>query len=171
MLDAPLDPTSPLALMMRHWGPPLISILVGGLFASILFPRWQENWNRSRARSQHELDMTENLAASFAAYLTAWRRLIDIARLGTQRPLTEAEQDRLYGFVADRNAARDRLLDLCARGQLYFTDPACDTISEFLDWDRQQAAKRLEDLPELEEWRGWQKKIMRQLKADARSGR
>ncbi|MCA8883337.1 MAG: hypothetical protein KDA50_06260 [Rhodobacteraceae bacterium] len=171
ILDAPLDPDSPLSLMIRHWGPPLISILVGGLFASVLFPRWQESWTRTRARSQHGLEMTENLASSFSAYLTAWRRLIDIAGLQQERPLTEEEKARLLGFVADRNAARNTLLDLCARGQLYFSDAACDTITEFLDWDRKQAAKRLDDLPDLEEWRVWQKKIMRQLKADARSGR
>lgn len=171
VLLEPLNPESPLSLIMRHWGPPLITIILGGLFASILFPRWQEAYTRARATAQHRLDLTEGLASAFAKYITAWRRLIDIARLGLERPLTETETDRRNAFVADRNTARDALLDLCARGQLYFSDQVCDLIAAFIAWDTDQASKRLGDLPEIAEWRQWEAKILQTLKKEYGGGR
>lgn len=171
MLLEPLDPESPLSLMIRHWGSPLISIVLGGLFASILFPRWQEAHTRARAMTQHRLELTEGLASAFAKYITAWRRLIDIARLGQERPLTETEIERRNAFVVQRNGARDTLLDLCARGQLYFSDQVCDLIAAFIVWDSEQASKQLADLPEIAEWREWEKNILRRLKREYGGGR
>jgi hypothetical protein len=166
MLTDGINPDSPAALIIRHWGPPLITIVLGGLFASILFPRWQDAYTRSRAASQHRIDLTEQIASAFTSYITAWRRLIAIAELGAERELSQAESDRLNGFVAERNEARDDLLDLCARGQLYFSDGACDSISEFVAWDEDQSTKRLNELPDIEEWRSWEKKILRRLKGE-----
>jgi len=166
VLLEPLDPESPLSMMMRHWGPPLITIVLGGLFASILFPRWQEAHTRARAMAQHRLDLTEGLASAFAKYITAWRRLIDIARLGQERPLTETEIERRNAFVVQRNGARDTLLDLCARGQLYFSDQVCDLIAAFIAWDSEQASKQLAELPEIAEWREWEKRILQRLKRE-----
>lgn len=171
MLLDPLDPESPLALMMRHWGPPLITIVLGGLFASILFPRWQEAHTRARAMAQHRLDLTEGLASAFAQYITAWRRLIDIASLGQQRPLTETEIERRDAFVIQRNGARDTLLDLCARGQLYFSDQACDLVAAFIAWDSAQTSKQLGELPEIAEWRQWETRILQRLKREHGGGR
>lgn len=166
MLLDPLDPNSPLALIIKGWGPPLISILIGGLFASILFPRWQDSYTRARAATQHRLDLTEQIASAFARYITAWRRLIDIATLGQNRELNDEELERLSGFAADRNNARDELLDLCARGQLYFGKAAATDVASFLRWDEAQASKTLEELPKIEEWRAWESKVLKQLKRD-----
>lgn len=171
MLLDPLDPESPLALMMRHWGPPLITILLGGLCASILFPRWQASYTRARAAAQHRLELAESLASAFARYVTAWRRLIDIARLGVERPLTDTETERRNSFVVQRNDARDSLLDLCARSQLYYSDQVAELIASFVAWDTQQASKRLEDLPDIAEWREWEKMVLRALKREYGSGR
>lgn len=168
MLLEPLDPDAPLALMMQHWGPPLITIVLGGFFASILFPHWQDTYTRARAIVQRRLDLAENLAAAFAKYITAWRRLIDIAKLGLERPLSEDEIRRRNDFVTERNVARDTLLDLCARGQLYFSESACELLAAFLTWDSMQAAKRLDKLPDLIEWREWEARIMRVLKQECR---
>ncbi|WP_161555708.1 hypothetical protein [Mangrovicoccus ximenensis] len=170
LLD-PLDPDSPLALMLKGWGPPLVSIVIGGLFASILFPRWQDRFSRSRAGLDKRMELAECIAAQLARYLTAWRRLIDIARLEAARraggaALAEAETARKLGFVADRNAARDELLDLCARAQLYFGEAALREIAGFAAWDESQAAKQLDDLPPIEEWRTWERRVLGAMRRD-----
>lgn len=162
----PLDPGSPLAILLTEWGPPFVTIVIGGLFASILFPRWQDIWTRTRAASQRRLDLTQDIASAFEKYVTSWRRLVDIAGLARERPLTEAEQAQLQSFVAHRNAARDTLLDRCALGQLYFSDKGCALIDSFACWDTAQAAKRLEELPDMEEWRKWKARVMVQLRSE-----
>ncbi|MEM8547993.1 MAG: hypothetical protein AAGF46_07515 [Pseudomonadota bacterium] len=166
LLTEPLNPDSPLRLMMQYWGPPLITIILGGVFASILLPGWQEAQARARVIAEHRAKLTESLASAFARYITAWRRLIDISYLGQQRPLSDAETSRRDQFVIDRNAARDELLDLCARGQLYFSDGVAAMISEFVAWDTSQAAKSLDSLPKIEEWRKWETRILTRLRKD-----
>lgn len=162
----PLDPNSPLFMVLRHWVPTLIPIVIGGYFASILFPRWQAANVKAKAVTEHRLTLMEDLAIGLVRYHTAWRRLLQIARYAETNPLSDVEAERRDGFVEERNEARDALMDLCARGQLYFSQAACDLISDFVAWDEAQTAKTLADLPPLQEWRSWENKILSQLRRD-----
>jgi hypothetical protein len=146
--------------------PTLVSIIVGGLFASILFPRWQSRYTRTKTLTEHRFALTEALAAQFQAYVTAWRRLIQISTLETGRALSEEEAARKGAFVVQRNEARDALWASFARGQLYFTDQTCDIIRKFMEWDETQGSKTLADLPSIEEWRQWESRLLAQLKRD-----
>jgi hypothetical protein len=96
--------------------------------------------------------------------------LIAISKLESQRALTEEESARKADFVARRTQARDALLESFARGQLYFTEAACGTISAFRKWDDAQATKSLDNLPDIEEWCQWEAKVLAQLKRDERVG-
>jgi hypothetical protein len=150
--------------------PTLVSIVVGGLFASILFPRWQASYTRTKTLIERRFALIEAVATQFSAYITAWRRLIQIAILEAERPLTETESARMAGFVAQRNEARDALWASFARGQFYFTEQASDVIRVFTAWDEAQVAKPLADLPDIAEWRQWEARVLAQLKRDERRG-
>jgi hypothetical protein len=165
LLEA-LDESSAAYLIIRYWTPPIISIVLGGLFASILFPRWQNNYARVKSLTEHRIALVESIAVQFAAYTTGWRRLIQISTLEAERALTEQEAARKADFVAERNKARDALCASFARGQLHFTEKACGVIKKFMEWDEAQATKPLSDLPSVKEWREWEARLLAQLKRD-----
>ena len=52
-------------MALTDWMPPLITIVIGGLFASILFPAWQSRFNKSKAASSRRLEIAESVAKHF----------------------------------------------------------------------------------------------------------
>lgn len=162
MLD--IDPDGPAFKLMTSWGPPVITLLVGGVLANLLYPRWQERAARNRTFNERRFAIMEEIADLFPPYVAAWRRLVQISELERTRPLSDAESERKMLFVSQRTEARDALCSALSRSQIYFSDKSWDTICSFLEWDEANSAKRLEELPEISEWRYWQDEIIRQLK-------
>lgn len=169
MLD--LDPDGPVFQLMTSWGPPVITILVGGTLANLLYPRWQNRAAASRSFNDRRFALMEEVADCFPLYVNAWRRLIQISTLEAQRGLSEDETDRKTGFVTQRNDARDRLFSALSRGRVYFSGETWGIISSFKTWDSMQGNKRLAELPEIEEWLEWEDRIMTQLTETEFSGR
>jgi hypothetical protein len=159
-----IDQGSLAHLLLTEWLKPLIPIIVGGAFASILFPRWQSMYNQTKTRTERRVSIIEDMSVHFSKYVTAWRRLLQITRLEEQRPLSEAELQRKEAFVEQRTEERDELFSSFARGQLYFTEDACALIGDFMRWDQAQSSKTIADLPDIEEWRAWERRIFSLLK-------
>lgn len=151
-------------VMIRHWGPTIITIVLGGLCASILFPRWQEQYNRAKAMGEHKVALLEDIAVQFTLYIAAWRRLISIAELEQNRDLTPREMDRKDRYVSQRGEARDALLQGMAKAKIYFSRNSRLRIDDFILWDQMLGTKPLKDLPHLEEWRNWEEKISQCLR-------
>lgn len=159
-----LDESSFAYLVLRHWGPPIVTIVVGGLFASVLFPRWQARWSRERAVGERKVALYEGIAENFSLYVTAWRRLIQISGLQRQRELSEREMLRKDQYLAQRTDARDALVCEFAKARLYFSAKSRGRIDSFLGWDETNGAKQLEDLPQIAEWKRWEEEIVRCLR-------
>jgi hypothetical protein len=162
----PLRQNSPAHLAAQYWVPPIITIVLSGLFASILLPRWQSKYAKTRALAENRLRLSEELSVSFQLYIDAWRRLRQITELEAVRQLKESEADRKRRFVEARQLYRDRLSESCMRARFYFTDQASDEISKFLEWDEMQSAKRLDDLPDLKEWGQWRDRVISALRRE-----
>lgn len=158
-------------ILLRFWGPALLTIVLGGLFASIIFPRWQDRYIRRKSFEERRLSLREALLVSLDAYITEWRRLIQCAEYeeglrsdcsgeglsARERADLEARLDAAHGNTADRarsrSTARDELMRTIALYRGY-CDPATGRhLSVFAEWDEAQSRKRLNELPPIAEWR------------------
>ncbi|KZM44084.1 hypothetical protein [Labrenzia sp. OB1] len=149
-----LNQHSVIFIALTKWVPPLITILIGGLFASILFPRWQDRYTKSHARAQRRLEILEEVARWAMRYKTEWLRLIAISEHESKKPngLTKTEMDRKQQHVSDRNNARLELSDALCRAEVYFSDKALEAAAAFREWDEQIMVQQLQDLPNRQEF-------------------
>ena len=163
-----LTQTSPLHILLKDWAPTLITIVIGGLFASVILPRLQGLYTKRIALSSRRLSLAEDIAASLHRYVTCWRRLIQISHheIAKNGRLTADEIARKDSFVTSRNEARDKLCDLLCAAQLYSTDKTSNLMKGFLFWDEKATALRINELPDISEWRVWEDRIVEQLKKD-----
>lgn len=162
-----LDPDGALMKLLTSWGPPVITVIIGGALASLLFPRWQNRAAQAKTFNERRFALMEEIADLFPRYIASWRRLMQISTLEQTRPLDEAETKRKMDFVAQRSEARDALCSALNRGQIYFSEDTWGIIQSFLIWDEGNTAKRLEDLPDVSEWRSWESRILRSSISDA----
>lgn len=163
MLTA-LDETSLAYIALSRWFPGLITVVAGGYMASILFPKLQRSSQRTSQIEEKKIEIAEQIVQCFNRYIVSWRRLIQISTLEETRALIPEEVDRKMGFVTERNARRDDLLDKLKLCQLYFCTSSCAEIERFVDWDEQQSNKALADLPDLEAWRIHERSIVGLIK-------
>lgn len=161
-----LDPNSVGYLLLSNWGPPIVTIFVGGAFASLLVPRWQARWNRDRATEERRIALYEAISEHFSMYVTAWRRLLQIARLERERNLSELERARKEDYLRSRTDARDSLICEFAKARIYFSRNSGDAIAKFVHWDEKNGSKNFGDLPDIEEWREWEDLIVENLRQD-----
>lgn len=141
-------------IIMSNWAPSLITILVGGVFASILFPRWQYYYARARSREERKHTLAEDLSRNMRRYISCWNRLRSIAELEIVREgvLSEEEAERKRNFVEARNASRDALLDTLCSIEIYFSENVQKGIDEFITWDDKCSTARVNELPSREEY-------------------
>ena len=153
-----------LEIVLKNWGPPIISVLVGGLLVSILVPRWQVRFEKSRQYDKRRLELLEGIAKTFPLYVANWRRLIDISFYEEQKgQLSQEEQDRKLRFVADRNTVRDKLFSSLSSARIYFSDSILTLITEFSEWDEKCTILELDELPQIQAWQEWELKIIRAM--------
>ncbi|MFA3915959.1 hypothetical protein [Ruegeria hyattellae] len=163
-----MDEHSITYIALTKWAPPLITIFVGGLMASILFPRWQDRYNRHRAREDRKLALAEEVAQNMKKYIQAWNRLRAIAELEASRPdgLTEVEFERKKSYVEERSNARDELHDNLVSAQLYFSADAQAAIGDFFRWDERCSELHLDQLPERSEFAVESRKVVSTIHAE-----
>ena len=165
---AALDPNSIEFLMLRHWGPPIATIVLGGLGASLIVPRLQSRRDRWKAINDRKIALYEAIADQFGRYVSSWRRLLSIAYLERSRPLSDLEQQRKQRFIDERYAARDSLFSEFAKARLYFSDDCCNRIDAFIAWDETHVNSTLDDLPDVVDWRRYEGDVIKCLGQDLR---
>jgi hypothetical protein len=156
-------------VLTEKWGPPLISILVGGVVAQIVLPRLQASFNRTKLFDEKRVLVMEELAEVFPTYIANWARLISMAQAerasgGVLPPHLKQKKDE---HADDRNRARDELLSLIARARLYFSDPVEEEMANFLAWDKRYVSATLDELPAVEEWTRWERRILNAMRREA----
>jgi hypothetical protein len=153
-----------LHLILKHWVPPLITALVGGLMVAIILPRFQEGFEASHANQERRQEILESTIKNFAVYIESWRRLRTIAEYESEvGKLKKEEEDRKNRYVAERDAARNSLFSDLATAGIYYKQETIVFIREFQTWDREQATKSLHELRPLREWEDRRDGIVAQM--------
>lgn len=168
VLDVPIKADTLLYIALNAWVPTFSTVILGGVAASIIVPRIQRRYQRYQLRLDKKTALCEDAARAFGRYVVSWRRLRQISALEQVQALTSEEQDRKRGFVVERNARRDDLLDSLRVCKLYFCPQICSEINRFMAWDEEQAALALQDLAPLDEWRRWETQVVEALRNDIR---
>lgn len=148
--------------LLKAFGPPLATVIIGGLVASLLIPRLQERFNRQKILAERRLDLLEKVTDTFPRYIISWKRLMEISELGSDM-LSEEQIARRNEFVKYRNAHGEELIALLRKSQIYFTRSTYDRAQRFIDWDRSQTIKTLDELPDIEEWKSWEDYVLKGL--------
>lgn len=155
--------------VVRYLVFPLVLLLVGGVTAHILYPRWQDSFLRRKATTERRSMLGEDIVALMNAYVVSWRRLIESASFlaaqpdepatPTQETERQQKQDQVQSFAEKRSEARDLLMSALSRFMLYCRKSDRDQIESFMTWDESQSKKRLNELPDIKEWREWEDDI------------
>lgn len=153
-LNAVLNEHSVAYILLSDWAPSFITILIGGIFASVIIPRWQYHDLRSRSQEERKHALAEELSRNLRRYTISWNRLRSIAELeiSKQGTLTEEETARKRQFVEARSASRDMLLDTLCSIEIYFSEDTRKVIDEFIGWDEKCSTARIHELPPREEY-------------------
>lgn len=165
-MEAGVAENTLLHIALTQWAPSIFTICVGGLLASVIFPRLQGRWQVDRTRHAKRVEIAERIAQQLDRYIVCWRRLMQISQLEASRALTAEEAERKRAFIAQRNERRDALHDSLTIGGLYFSDGAAELFAAYRAWDEGNAAKRLSDLPDIAEWRDWERRIVATVKRE-----
>jgi hypothetical protein len=156
-----------LEIILKNWSPPIISVLLGGVIVSILVPRWQVRFEKSRLYDRRRLELLESIAGNFPHYVANWRRLMQISHHEFEKgQLTEGELELKARFVEERNNSRDKLFSDLSLASVYFSDTVVDLITRFSEWDQDCTALRLDELPDIGSWQEWEVALIKSMKAE-----
>ncbi|PSH68602.1 hypothetical protein CU102_12625 [Phyllobacterium brassicacearum] len=161
-----LNERSFVVIFLSDWVPSLITIVAGGVFASILLPIWQDKSAKSKALAGRRLDIAESVTKSFQKYIVSWRRLMDISKLEQKSGLSDEQKATKGELVASRNASRDALLESLAMTRIYFSTPCVTVVTSFVEWDEERASERLDQLPGISDWRIWEADVLRSIQRE-----
>ncbi|MGO7149018.1 hypothetical protein ACCS52_26640 [Rhizobium ruizarguesonis] len=153
-------------IVLKDWVPTLMTIIIGGIFASIVLPAWQERYLRAKALASRRLEIAENVTRNFQKYITSWKRLITISVLEAESGLNEEQKQTKMGFVVARNASRDALLESLAVSRLYYPETCSEVVQSFCKWDEDRSIERLDKLPKIDAWRDWERRVLESLYRD-----
>ena len=148
-----------LFILLSDLLPAIMTVLVGGFLAARVFPRLQDKFDVTKHSNQRKRDLSEEITIHFEKYISSWRRLITISKYGLDTTLNNEEVVRRETIIASRNESRDSLLAALRSGQLYFSSESSKVIDDFILWDERTSSATLSELPEVIEWRDWQKRV------------
>lgn len=168
MLETVVKPDTFLYIALNAWVPAFATVLLGGFAVSIIVPRVQRRYQRYQIKIDKKAQLCEDVARAFGRYVVSWRRLRLISELEAERALNPEESDRKRGFVVERNARRDDLLDSLRVCKLYSCSSVCTEIDRFMIWDEQQSSLSLVELAPMQEWRRWEEQLIKLLRQDVR---
>src|SRR4051812_25866706 len=99
--------------IVRSWIPPIASVIVGGLLASVLVPRIQKKFEINKSVSLKKIELAEKIAASFPKYIMNWKRLIQISQFEIEKgELSEEQKTKKMEFANKRNENREALFEM-----------------------------------------------------------
>lgn len=158
---------SPLAIVLAQWAPVVITIILGGLFASIIFPRWQSRYLERKTFLERRQKIVEEAAELLNSYTTSWRRVIEISRYELQ--LVEGDRDTTDAlrmkkqFVTQRSEIHDKLMACLSRAKVVVSRQQRNEINLFIEWAESTSTLTLNELPEIGKWREWEDQLLSSL--------
>lgn len=161
--------------IMRYLLFPAIILVIGGIAANILYPRWQDKYLRQKSLNARKFEIGENIFSLVNIYVTTWRRLIEVSSYekDTYKALNRSRSEerknelnvkledasiRKMEFVKDRGVHRDALMDAVCRFKIYVDIEAQTILDDFVRWDSAQSTKTLEEL-DIDKWHAWEDRL------------
>lgn len=132
----------------------LIPVILTGV-VSFIFAWILRGIDRNRSFKDKRIEHAESTIVHFSKYVENWRKLITIAKLQLERELTTDEKDRMREYIRQRDDARNSLISNINTLPLFFEEVVVNKFKMFKKWDKEQSAKRLDELPTVEEWEEW----------------
>lgn len=163
-----IDEHSPLYIALNEWAPVFFTVVIGGLFAVIIFPRWQDRYLNRKTIYDNRVKISEKASELLNSYTTIWRRLIEISHYEKKAhelggDLASVRQ-RKEEYVRRRTEIHDDLMACLARAKIYVTEEQQRDISEFVRWAESLSTLTLEELPDIVEWREWEDRLSAKLR-------
>ena len=136
--------------LVEKWSVALIAGLVSFLAAWVL-----RGIDRNRYFKEQKVEHAKETITQLSFYIENWRRLMIISKLSLSRDLSEAEESRRDRYVENRDKARELLIANINMMPLFFEKKVFDQFHNFKRWDVEQSAKKIGDLPKIEDWEKW----------------
>lgn len=138
-----------------------------GYFTGSLIEQQKFQLEREKFLLEQKLRVWAACAKHFSDYITNWDRLRKIATSEKQvASLSPDERTRKNRYVNDRDAARVALQAALWEASLIYGEPARKPIETYFEFDREQAAKRLEELPSVSQWEHHRDEILNALRGE-----
>jgi type II secretory pathway pseudopilin PulG len=127
---------SPLAIILAQWVPVVTTIVLGGLFAAIIFPRWQNSYLERKTLLERRQRLVEEAAELLNSYTNVWRRLIEISKyeiklINDKRDTSTALETKKQ-YVAKRSEIHDRLMACLSRATVVVGSKQRSDINKFI---------------------------------------
>lgn len=162
--------------ILRYLIFPVVLLVIGGVAANILYPRWQDRYIRRKYLNERKFEIGENILSLMNNYMTMWRRLINISiyeketitslnrsrsdkKKAILRAKLEDVSSRKMEIVKSRSNSRDSLMDAICRIKIYIDSDNQIVLDDFTRWDAAQSTKTLDELPDVAEWQSWEERI------------
>lgn len=159
--------TATVSTILQHWVPPVLTAVLG-IVAGIALSTYNSDISDNRYFLEKRAVAADKIANEFSRYVVNWGRLVQLRKLFDRRESdpSEEEKENFKRVVFNRNDYRDKLFSSFDSAHLYYDDEASNLISNFREWDIKQSTLTIDQLPDIKEWRAWQKRILRQLHGD-----
>ena len=119
----------------------------------------------TKSYREKRVSRADETVSNLSIYIESWRKVMLISSLGQGRDLVSEECQRLERYITERDNAKHKLTACLATLPLYFDKKVVAISRSFREWDRQQSAKRLHELPQIDEWEFWLERISFELRS------
>ncbi len=145
--------------------PNIITVIAGGIAASILFPRWQEQFNRRKNFAERRLQLLKEETDAFSRYLIDRKRLMYISAFD-EAELSQDQMAMKQGFFSPRKRDSRKSCGPTSRKRISFRRSTYNQVKRFLDWDTQLTVAQLSEPPPIEEWWNWHDTLTSKMRLD-----
>lgn len=159
-------------IVLVEWAPLVFSLIVGGVLANILFPRWQAKIQRAKDLAQRRRELCEEVIQAFESYISNLSRLYSFSFSTTVEQKSEPQGipdndnafSRQQEYVRNRDESKDRLYTAFALSALYFPSSVTSEIEQFKVWNKGWAPELSENKFDLKPLREKEKRIVNLLR-------
>ncbi len=150
----------------RTWRNPIITGIFG-LIIGVVAANLQAKAVKDQYFLENRARTGEIVTSQFSRYIDKFQRLIQVQRDYRDKKMTKEDAERMAIVLNQQRVdARAKLFNALSALRLYYGDNVTDIVVEFQTWDEEQATKRISDLPEITQWRGYQTKILAAMREE-----
>lgn len=153
--------------IIKQWGPPVLGAMIGSI-GGVGLSSYNSNISKNRFFLEKRVIVADNIATEFSKYILNYKKLINYhnnfdERKSKKNYPTNEEREAFFKTITNRDNSKLALFSYLDTARLYYSDKTSDLIASYQAWDDGQSTRTVENLPDINEWRTWQNKILRCL--------